>query len=123
MLQILDFNLEGAPGHGVQSTEGLIHQDNGRGGGQRPEDADALLLPTRHLRGILVGILVKGHIDHFQQVMDYLITLLLGPFQQFGHHTDVLCDGHVGEQTDLLYDIACVTAEFYPVHGTDILVI
>lgn len=55
LLEALHLLLQGAAGHGVQGAEGLIHQDDRRGGGQCPEDADALLLSAGHLRGYLLA--------------------------------------------------------------------
>ncbi len=84
LLEALHLLLQGAAGHGVQGGEGLIHQDNGRGGGQRTEDADALLLPTRHLRGIFMGILLIGQVDHIQQLPDDAVALLPAVLEQGG---------------------------------------
>ncbi len=115
--------LQGAAGHGVQGAEGLIHQDDRRGGGQCPEDADALLLSAGHLRGVLVGVLLIGHLDHGEQVADDLVALLLGVLQQLGHHADVLGHRHVGEQADLLDHIADVAAQLHLVLGGDVLLV
>ena len=101
----------------------LIHQDDRRGGGQCPEDADALLLPAGHLGGVLVGVLLIGQVDQLQQLMDNLVARLLAVFQQIGHHADVLGHGHVGKQADLLDDIADVAAQLHPVLGGDILAV
>ena len=123
LLEALHLLLEGAAGHGVQGAEGLIHQDDGRGGGQCPEDADALLLSAGHLRGVLVGVLLIGHLHHGQHVADDLVALLLGVLQQLGHHADVLGHRHVGEQADLLDHIADVAAQLHLVLGGDVLLV
>ena len=123
LLQGLHLQLEGAAGHGVQGAEGLIHQHHRGRGGQSPQNADALLLASGHLPGVLVGVLVVGHIHHVQQAADDLDALVLGPFQQLGHHADVLGHRHVGEQADLLDDIAGVPPQLVAVDGGDILAV
>ena len=123
LLEALHLLLQGAAGHGVQGAEGLIHQDDRRGGGQCPEDADALLLSAGHLRGVLVGVLLIGHLHHGEHVADDLVALLLGVLQQLGHHADVLGHRHVGEQADLLDHIADVAAQLHLVLGGDVLLV
>ena len=115
--------LEGAPGHGVQGGEGLVHQHDGGRGRQGTENTDALLLSAGHLGGVLVGVLLIGQVDQLQQLMDDLVARLLAVFQQIGHHADVLGHGHVGKQADLLDDIANVAAQLHPVLGGDILAV
>ena len=113
--------LEGAAGHGVQGGEGLIHQNDGRGGGQGPQDADALLLSTGHLRGVLVGVLFIGQVDHVQQLTNDAVALLPAVLEQGGDHADVLGHRHIGEQADLLDHIADVAAQLHLVLGGDVL--
>ena len=48
---------------------------------------------------------------------------MLVVLQKPGHHTDVLGHGHVGEQADLLDDVADVAAQFYLVLGVDVLAV
>ena len=48
LLQGFHLLLEGAPGHGVQRAEGLIHENNGRGSGQGTQDSHTLLLSAGH---------------------------------------------------------------------------
>ena len=123
LLQILHLQLEGAPCHGVQGGEGLIHEHHRRGGRQSPEDADALLLAAGHFAGVLVGVLVIGQAHHVQKLPDHLVALVLRPFEKLWHHADVLVDGHVGEQADLLDDIARVPPQLIAVDGGDVLAV
>ena len=113
--------LEGAAGHGVQGGEGLIHQDDGRGGGQGTQDADALLLSAGHLRGVFMGVLLIGQVDHIQQLPHDAVALLPAVLEQGGDHADVLGHRHVGEQADLLDHIADVAAQLHLVLGGDVL--
>jgi hypothetical protein len=123
LLEGLYLQLKGAAGHGVQGAEGLIHQYHRRRGGQSPQNTDALLLASGHLAGVFVGVLVVGQLHHVQQVADDLVALVLGPFQQLGHHADVLGHRHVGEQADLLDHIAGVPPQLIAVDCGNVLVI
>ena len=119
LLDVLHLVLQDLPGHGVQGGERLIHQyDRGRGR-QGAKHADALLLATGQLGGVFVGIGL--HVHHFQKIADDLVAALFFVFQQSWHHADVLGHGHVGEQADLLDDIADVAAQLHLVLGADIL--
>ena len=119
LLDILDLVLQGLPGHGIQGTEGFIHQYDGRGCRQRPQHADALLLSAGELRGILVGVLL--HVHQLQHFPDDLVALGLVVLQELRHHADVLGHGHVGEQADLLDDVADVAPQFHLVLGLGVL--
>ena len=98
--------LEGAPGHGVQGGEGLVHQHDGGRGGQGTENADALLLPAGHLGGVLVGVLLIGQVDQLQQLGDPVVDFFLGVPGHTHGQSDVVLHRHMGEQAALLDDIA-----------------
>ena len=123
LLQVAYLLLQGAAGHGVQGREGLIHQDDGGRGGQCPENADALLLTAGHLAGVFMGVLLIGEIDHLQQLPGDAVALLFTVFQQSGNHADVLGHRHIGEQADLLNDIADMPAQIHLVLGGDVFAI
>ena len=118
LLQALHLILQGFPGQGIQGGEGLIHQHDGGRGRQGPQHADALLLAAGELRGVLVGILL--HMDQLQHLLDDLVAPGLVVLQQPGHHADVLGHSHVGEQADLLDDIADMPPQFHLVLAVDI---
>ena len=121
LLDVLHLVLKRLPGHGVQGGEGLIHQHDGGRGCQSPQHADALLLAAGELGRVFIGLGLHAH--HFQKILDDVRLLLLIVLQKPGHHADVLGHGHVGEQTDLLDDVADVAAQFYLVLGVNILAV
>ena len=118
LLEVFYLVLQALPGHGVQGAEGFVHQHDRRGGGQRPQHADALLLPAGEFRGIFVRIGL--HIHHLQKLPDNIFTSGPVKFQKFWHNADVLRHCHVGEQADLLNDIADVAPQAYLVGGADV---
>ena len=73
-------------------------------------DADALLLPARELRGILVGVVGQAH--EFDQGRDLLADLLFGKAGEFEGQRDVSVDRARGEEVELLEDHADRTAGF-----------
>ena len=121
LLEVLHLVLQGLACQGIQSGEGLIHQHDGGGGRQGPQYADALLLAAGELGGVFIGILL--HVDQLQHLLDDLLAPGLVVLQQLGHHADVLGNGHVGKQADLLDDIADVAPELHLVLAVDVLAV
>lgn len=110
-------------GSGVRAPKGSSIRTIGGRSSQGTEDADALLLTAGHFGGILVRILLIGHVDHFQQFMDDLVAFLLGVLEQPGYNTDILGHSHIGEEADLLDYIADAAAQGRLVDGVDVLVV
>ena len=55
LLQPQEFLLQFVPHHGIHGAERLVHQQDGRIGGERPGHADALLLAAGELGGVALS--------------------------------------------------------------------
>lgn len=55
-------------GPGVERGRGLVGEEHGRLAGERPGDADTLLLPAGELRGVRLGLV--GEADEVEQLTD-----------------------------------------------------
>ncbi len=73
----------------VDRPEGLVHQHHQRVGGERPGDADALLLAAGELRRVAVAEL-GVEADQLQQLGGAGPDPVLLPAQQLRHGADVL---------------------------------
>ncbi|MNS94377.1 hypothetical protein D3C72_1285920 [compost metagenome] len=105
----------------VDRTEGLVHQQHRRIGRQRADHADALLLPARQLARVAAEHQAGIELHHRHQLARALAALLLVPAEQARHHHDVLFDGHVREQADLLDHIADLAAQGHAVDAAGVL--
>src|SRR5690606_20912941 len=108
------------PIYRVQGAEGFVHQDDFRFPGQRPGDADPLLLSATQLRGTAVPEGVRFQSHPVEELVDPFAAFVPAPLFQLGDEGDVFRHGHVGEQADLLDHIADVAAQFYRVDPGDI---
>ena len=104
--------LEAAPHDRVDRAERLVHQQDRRVGGQRARHADPLLLAARQLVGVAV--------EHRRLEPDQLeparrpgpaMRCLVPARAVRGTVRDVLPDGAVREQPDLLDDVADAAAQ------------
>ena len=102
--------LEAPAADRVDRAERLVHQHHRRIDGQRPGDADPLLLASGQLARIAVGEL-GVEADQVEQFRDPFVDPALVPFQKFGDGRDVLADGAVGEEPDLLDHVADLPPE------------
>ncbi len=90
----------------VDGAERLVHQHHRRVGGERAGDADALLLAAGQLVGVAPGEGLRVERHHLEQLHRARARLAFVPAQELRHDADVLLDRHVGEQADLLDDVA-----------------
>ena len=61
--------------------------------------------------------------DQGEHLLNDLVAPGLVILQQLGHHADVLGHGHVGEQADLLDDVADVPPQLHLVLAVDVLAV
>ena len=122
-LQPAELVLQAAPHDRVDGAEGLVHQQHRRVGGQRTGDADALPLTAGELVGVAPGVLLRVEPDGVEQLVGALAggRLRLAVEQRDGHH--VLLDALVGEQPDLLDDVADAAAQLDRVGVGDVLAV
>ena len=75
----------------VERTRCLVRQEHLRIGRERPRDADALLLPARELRRVLLRFVGKA--DEREERLDLLFDRLLVCAGQAQREGDVVIDG------------------------------
>jgi DNA-binding transcriptional ArsR family regulator len=110
-LQAQELVLEALAVDRVDRAERLVHEHERRIRGQSARDADPLALATGELRGVAVADLGGVQPDEVDQHVDALADALLLPAQDPGDRGDVLADGLVREQTDLLNRVADLAAQ------------
>ena len=99
--QVLD-DLQNLADHlGVEGGGGLVKEHDVRLHRQRPDDGKALFLAAGELAGVLVDLIQQA--DPGQQRLCLLKGLGFGLFAQHGGgQHDVLADGHMGEDVEML---------------------
>ncbi len=109
-LQAQELVLEALAGDRVDGAEGFVHQHHPRVGGKGAGDADTLLLATRELGWIALAELGVEP-DQGQQLLGALGGVVALPANQPRHGGDVLSDGAMGKEADLLNHIADLAAK------------
>ena len=104
-LQVEQVVLQAGPHDGIDRAVGLVHQQHGRIGGQGPGDAHALLLTTGQ-GGRVAAEHGRVEADEFTELVDPRSRALLVPPEELRDGGDVVADRAVGEQPDLLDDVA-----------------
>ena len=105
-LERMDLVLQLGPGHGIQSGEGLIHQNDGGVHRKGPGYSHALLLPAGQLRGVLVAVGVRVQIDHPEHLSHPLRDPLAGVAGDAHDQRNIFLHGQMGEEAAGLNDIA-----------------
>ena len=72
---------------------------------------DPLTLPARELRGVPRAVVLRGQVDEVEQLVDARPDRVSLPAEQARHGGDVLRDGQVREETDLLDHVADPAAQ------------
>jgi hypothetical protein len=90
------------PGDGVECPEWLVHQQQRRVGGEGACHADALALAARKLVRAAPGEAVGVEPDEGQQFLHAGGDASGRPAFEPGTEADVLLDGEMGEQPDVL---------------------
>ena len=75
-------------------------------GRERAREADALALAAGELRGVAGAVVARRQVDEVEQLVDALGDLALRPAEQPRDGGDVVRDGHVREEADLLDHVA-----------------
>jgi hypothetical protein len=105
VVQAQELELEAISRDRVEGAERLVHEHQRRVGGERARQADALALATRELRGI--PLRVGGLETHeLEQLGGAGALTLTRPAEQARNRGDVVGNGHVREEPDLLDHIA-----------------
>ena len=110
LVQAQELGLEAVARDRVERAERLVHQHQRRVDGERAGEADALALPAGELRGVALAV-VGLEADQLEQLGGARAGALLVPAEQARDGRDVVRDGHVREQADLLDHVADAAAE------------
>ncbi len=106
LLQPEELVLEPLAADGVDRAERLVHEHDRRVGRQRARHADALTLAAGELARIAPAVGRRLEADEVEQLIDPASDAIGGPAQQARDDANVLADGEVREEPDLLDDIA-----------------
>jgi len=111
------FALEFGTGDGIESREGLVHEQNGGIGGESAGYADALALATREFAGVTGGKVGGIEADEGEEFVDASGDAGGGPVLERGNEGDVLSDSEVRKEAGVLDNVSDATAEL---KGVDI---
>ena len=106
VLEASELVLEPGPDDRVDRPEWLVHQQDRRVGGQRPGHTDPLLLPAGQRGRVPRRAISRVEPDEVDQLVDARVDARLVPPEQLGDGGDVVGDGAVREEPDLLDDVA-----------------
>ena len=105
------FVLQLGPIDRINGTKWLIQQHKRRLCSQCPGQPHTLLLSTGKLGRIPAAILLGIQIYQFQQFRYPVMYLCRIPTEDFRYHCNIFFYGHMWEQTDLLNNIANLSAQ------------
>src|SRR5215203_4619400 len=110
LLEPQELVLEPVAGDGVYGPEGLVHQQDRRVGGHRPRHPDPLPLASGELLRVTVAV---RQVDPYrlQQLIRSIRDAILVPTEHLRYRRDVVGDGHVREEPDLLDDVTYPATE------------
>ena len=95
----------------VDRPERLVHQHQRRVDGERTRHADPLALPPGELGRVAITRLRGVERDELEQLVDATGDPRLVPAEQARDGRDVLADGQMGEEPDLLDRVADLAAQ------------
>src|SRR5260370_24129574 len=97
--------------NGIEGAEGLVHQENGRVGGEGAGHAHALALAAGKLVRVAVGVFTRVESNQGHELADANGSAAAVPFFERRNQGDVLGNGEMGEKASGLNDIAHTAAE------------
>ena len=106
-----EFALKLGAGDGIEGAEGLVHQEDGRIGGEGARDADALTLAAGKFARAAMREFTWVEADKLEHFIDASGDAGGIPVFQFGNEGDVLRDGEMREKACILDDVADAAAE------------
>ncbi len=106
-----EFALEFGASDGIEGAKGLVHQKNGRIGGEGASNADALALAAGKFAGTAMGKFARIEADEVEHFLDAGGDARGVPLSQSGNQGDIFCNGEVGEKTSVLDDVTDAAAE------------
>jgi len=112
-----EFTLELGAGDRVERAEGLVHEQNGRIGGEGARDTDALALAAGEFAGPTMREFARIEADKLEHFLDPSGGAGGVPVFQSGDEGDIFCDSEMGEEAGVLNDVTHAAAEAYGVPG------
>jgi len=106
-----EFTLKLGAGDGIEGAKGLIHQENGRVGGEGPGDADALALAAGELVRAAITVFCRFETHQGKEFADTGGGASGIPFLKRGDERDILRDSEMGEKPCVLNHIADAAAQ------------
>jgi len=106
-----EFTLEFGAGDRIERAEGLVHEQDGRIGGESACDADALALAAGEFAGAAMGEFAGIETDKLEHFLDAGGGARGVPVFQSGDEGDIFCDGEMGEEAGILNHITDAAAE------------
>src|SRR5271168_1692323 len=94
-----------APGERIKRAKGLVHQQYGRVGGQRPCQTDALPLPSGELVWIAPPKFLRVEADHRHQFQRTRTYLALVPALQLQHDANIALDLEMRKEAGFLHHV------------------
>ncbi len=118
-----EFALELGASDGIKRAEGLIHEQDGRIGGEGARDADALTLATGEFARMAMREFAGIEADKMQHFIDAGGDARGIPLFQNGNEGDVFRNSEMREETGVLDDVtdAAAEADEIPIAGGTIL--
>ena len=106
LLKPQELGLQPVARHRVDRAERLVHQQHRRVGGERPRDAHPLSLAAGQLVRVSLAVQVRVEADQSISSSTRLSERLESQPSSCGTVAMLVADGLVGEQPDLLDDVA-----------------
>lgn len=106
-----ELTLEFGAGDGIKRAERLVHEQDGRIGGQGAGDAYALTLAPGKFAGAASCELLRIEADKLKHFIDSRSSARGVPRFEAGHEADVFRDGEMGEEAGILNDVSDAAAE------------
>lgn len=101
-----EFALKLGASYRIESAKWLVHEKDGRVGGEGASDADALALATGEFAGAAVGEFGRVEADEVKQLLDARANAGGVPLFEGGDESDVLSDGVVRKKASVLDNIS-----------------
>ena len=120
LLEAQQLVLETLANDRVDRTEGLVHEHQRRIGCQCAGNADPLALTAGKLRRKPVAVLRNVEPHERNELIDALRDARAVPAEQARHRRNVVPDRHVGQQPDLLDDVADAAPKRDRILGHDV---
>jgi len=109
--QIAEFALEFGACNGIESAEGLVHQQNGRVCRESARDTDALTLPAGKLMRATGGEVPGLQPDEGEEFVDTRGDAIWVPFFEGRDQADIFCHREMREQACILNHVADAATE------------